>query len=82
MGHLRSRAHRELQGLLVDLRKGTGLTQISFASRLGWQKSGVERIEAGHQIPTRLEARERAIASGITPYALTWRLAARLKRKP
>jgi transcriptional regulator with XRE-family HTH domain len=82
LAHLRSHAHRVLQELLIELRKATGLTQIEFAKRLGWQKSVVERIEAGHQIPTHLETREWAIGAGITPYALTWRYEARMKHQP
>jgi transcriptional regulator with XRE-family HTH domain len=80
LAHLRSRSHRELQSLLVELRKTTGLTQIRFADELGWQKSVVERIEAGHQIPTYLEAVEWARACGVTAIGLSYRYTARLRR--
>jgi transcriptional regulator with XRE-family HTH domain len=75
-------AHRVPQELLIELRKAAGFTQVQFTKRLGWQKSVVERIAAGHQIPTHLETRDWAIAAGITPYAFTWRHEARMKRLP
>jgi transcriptional regulator with XRE-family HTH domain len=82
LAHLRSRAHHVLQELLIELRKATGATQIEFAKRLGWQKSVVERVEAGHQIPTYLEVREWAIAAGITANAITRRFEERMKQGP
>ena len=82
MAYLRSRAHIVLRDLLVELRKATKLNQKQFAARVGWGTNTVERIESGNKIPSALEARDWAIACGITPYALTWRLEARMKRQP
>lgn len=82
MKYLRSRGHRVLQDLLIELRKKkTGLGQREFAALLGWQKSVVERIEAGHQIPTYLEIRDWAKACGLTPWAFHWRYEMRMRRQ-
>lgn len=82
MTDLRTRGHRVLQALLIETRKATGLGQREFAVEMGVQKSVVERIEAGHQIPTYLEIRRWAIASGITPWSFHWRFEMRMKRHP
>lgn len=79
--HLRSREHIVLTKLLVELRKSRFKNQKDFVSEIGWGRNKVERIEAGSKIPSALEVREWATACGITPYALTWRLEARLKEK-
>lgn len=82
MTYLRSRAHLVLRDLLVELRKSRFPNQKAFAVRVGWGVNVVERIESGSKIPSALEARDWAIACGITPYALTWRYETRMKRHP
>ena len=82
MKTLRSRGHRALQELLIEIRKKAGLTQRDLAALLHRPKSYVDRIESGDQIPDPLECRAWAAACGVTGWALWWRLETRLKRHP
>lgn len=79
---LRSRGHRALQELLIEIRKKAGLTQRDLAARLDRPKSYVDRIESGDQIPDPLECRAWAAVCGVSGWALWWRLEIRLKRHP
>ena len=81
MKTLRSRGHRVLLELLIEIRTKAGLTQRDLATRLQRTKSYVDRIESGDQIPDPLEAREWAAACGVSGWALWWRLETRLKRR-
>jgi transcriptional regulator with XRE-family HTH domain len=79
---LRSRGHRALTDLLIELRKRAGLTQAALAGRLKRSQSYIDRIESGDQIPDPLECRQWAIACGVTPWSLWWRLEMRMRRHP
>lgn len=77
---LRTRGHRALTEILIELREKTGLNQAEFAERLERNQRYVSRIESGDQIPDPLECRDWAQASGVTGWSLWWRLETRLKR--
>jgi transcriptional regulator with XRE-family HTH domain len=77
---LRSRGHRVLTDILIELREKAGFTQRELAAHLGRPKSYVDRIESGDQIPDPLECRAWAAACGVTGWAFWWRLENRLKR--
>jgi DNA-binding transcriptional regulator YiaG len=79
---LRTRGHRALTEILIELREKTGLTQAQFAGRLKRNQRYVSRIESGDQIPDPLECRAWAEACGVTGWAFWWRLENRLKRHP
>jgi len=77
---LRSRGHRALLELLIEVRKKAGFTQRDLATRLGRTKSYVDRVESGDQIPDPLECRIWARECGVSGWAFWWRLENRLKR--
>jgi transcriptional regulator with XRE-family HTH domain len=77
---LRTRGHRALTGILIELREKTGLTQELFAGRLKRNQRYVSRIESGDQIPDPVECRAWAEACGVTGWSFWWRLETRLKR--
>jgi DNA-binding XRE family transcriptional regulator len=79
---LRTRGHRVLTDLLIDVRQKKGLTQDQLAERLKRNQQYVDRIESGQQIPDPLECRAWAAACGVTGWAFWWRLETRLKRHP
>jgi len=80
---LRSRGHRVLVDILIQLREAAGLTQRQLADALKRPaKSYVDRIESYDQIPDPLECRAWAEACGVTGWALWWRLETRLKQHP
>lgn len=81
MGYLRSREHKVLRELLIELRKSRFKTQKEFIQALGWGRNKVERIEAGSKIPNTLEERDWAITCGISPLTLRWRLEKRLRER-
>jgi len=56
--------------LLIELRRGKGLTQAQLAGVLKRTQSYIDRIESGQQIPDALECRAWAAACGITGRAL------------
>lgn len=81
--HLRGRGHRLLQDLMIEVRKEAGYTgQREWAQHLGWQKSVVERIEAGHQIPTYLQVRDWVLGAGMTFSAFNRRFETRMRQSP
>lgn len=82
MTTLRTRGHRALTELLIELRDGAGLTQIDLAARLKRNQRYVSRVESGDQIPDPLECRAWAEACGVTGWSFWWRLETRLKRHP
>lgn len=82
MSHLRSRGHKVLQSLLIELRKAKWPGQREFAAAMGVDPSFVSRVEAGHQIPTYLEIRDWSKACGITPWSFHWRYEMKMKRHP
>lgn len=77
---LRTRGHRVLIDLLIELREAAGLTQEQLAGRLKRNQRYVSRIESGDQIPDPLECRAWGVACGRSGWALWWRLETRLKR--
>lgn len=52
---IHSPASRALTGLLVDLRKESGMTQEEFADKLGWVRQTVSAIERGERMLMVLE---------------------------
>lgn len=78
---LRSVEHRVLARLLKEIRKEVWPNQKKFAGHMGWDKSVVERIEAGHQIPDFVEARRWAIGCRITYRQFVWRFEMRLEKE-
>ena len=77
---LRSRGHRVLTELLIELKEQKGLTQKELSALLDRNQRYVSRIESGDQIPDALECRAWAAACGVTGWAFWWRLEDRLKR--
>jgi transcriptional regulator with XRE-family HTH domain len=71
---LRTRGHRALTEILIELRETTELTQAQFAGRLKRNQRYVSRIESGDQIPDPLECRAWAEACGVTGWGFWWRL--------
>ena len=49
MKTLRSRGHRALLAVLVEVRGKAGLTQSELAARLRWPQSRVAKIEVGER---------------------------------
>jgi transcriptional regulator with XRE-family HTH domain len=78
---LRTRGHRVLIDLLVELRTKAGLTQRDIAAHLGRDKSYIERIETRDQIPDPLECRAWSQVCGVTGWGFWWRFEQRLKVK-
>jgi len=79
---LRTRGHRALTDVLIELREAKGFTQEQLAAALKRNQRYVSRIESGDQIPDPLECRAWAAACGVTGWSLWWRLETRLKRHP
>jgi transcriptional regulator with XRE-family HTH domain len=79
---LRTRGHRVLTDVLIELREAKGYTQEQLAAALKRNQRYVSRIESGDQIPDPLECRAWAAACGVTGWSLWWRLETRLKRHP
>ena len=82
MTTLRTRGHRALTDVLIELREAKGFTQEQLAAALKRNQRYVSRIESGDQIPDPLECRAWAAACGVTGWSLWWRLETRLKRHP
>lgn len=82
MTTLRTRGHRVLTDVLIELREAKGYTQEQLAAALKRNQRYVSRIESGDQIPDPLECRAWAAACGVTGWSLWWRLETRLKRHP
>jgi len=79
---LRTRGHRALTDLLIELRETKGFTQDQLAAALKRNQRYVSRIETGDQIPDPLECRAWAAACEVTGWGFWWRLETRLKRHP
>jgi transcriptional regulator with XRE-family HTH domain len=57
------RHRRDLAAALRQLRQATGLSQSTFAERLGWLQTRASKIETGKQFPTEDDIREWAVAA-------------------
>jgi transcriptional regulator with XRE-family HTH domain len=64
---LRSRGHRVLLAVLVDVRREAGLTQRGLAARLKLPQSHVSKIETGERRIDPVECATWARACGIDP---------------
>ena len=69
MNTLRSRGHRVLLAVLVQVRRKAGLTQTQLANRLRWQQSRVAKIEVGERRIDPVECAAWAKGCGMTPRA-------------
>ena len=76
---LRSRGHRVLIEVLVEMRKEAGLTQRGLAERLRRPKSYVSKIEVGERDINPVECVDWARGCGATPLALFRRFTRRLE---
>lgn len=70
MKTLRSRGHRALLTILVDLRVQAGLTQRQLAERLNWPQPRVANVERGERRIDPVECAAWAKACGKTPQRL------------
>jgi transcriptional regulator with XRE-family HTH domain len=66
---LRSRGHRVLLAVLVEVRRKGGLTQTELGGRLKWPQSRVAKVEGGERRIDPVECAAWAKACGITPRA-------------
>lgn len=69
MKTLRSRGHRVLQAVLVEVRRKAELTQTQLAGRLRWQQSRVAKIEVGERRIDPVECAAWAKGCEMTPRA-------------
>lgn len=69
MKTLRSRGHRALLAVLVEVRRKAGLTQTQLAGRLRWPQSRVAKVEVGERRIDPVECAAWAKGCGMTPRA-------------
>lgn len=78
---LRSRGHRELRTILIDMREQANLTQRQLAPRLGKPQSYVWKIENGERGIDPVECAAWARACGVDPRVFFNRFADALDRR-
>ncbi len=81
MKTLRSRGHRVLLAVLVDVRREAGLTQRGLAARLKLPQSYVSKIETGERRIDPVECAAWARACGVDPADFFARFVASLGRR-
>jgi transcriptional regulator with XRE-family HTH domain len=78
---LRSRGHRVLLAVLVDVRREAGLTQRGLAARLKLPQSYISKIETGERRIDPVECAGWARACGVDPAEFFRRFVADLGRR-
>ena len=81
MKTLRSRGHRVLLAVLVDVRREAGLTQRGLAGRLRLPQSYVSKIETGERRIDPVECAAWAKACNVEPGEFFGRFVASLGRR-
>lgn len=81
MKTLRSRGHRVLLAVLVEVRRKAGLTQTELARRLKVPQSRVAKIEVGERRIDPVECAAWAKGCGMTPKAFFLLFSRALDRK-
>lgn len=71
---LRTREHTAIRAAIVGTRKARGLDQHELATRLGWSKSTVSRIESGERSCSAAQFLKIARALGVPAWKL-WKTA-------